>query len=497
MVKYINDKSDPWMLAEDIPDIDFHFAQIWLSAFVNDMEGVVGINYSKVLTIFNGYNLVFYYGEQDSDKFAKHVLKKIVDNPKFGDELNNNIRKYSDQLKDKCISISSEWLSDLSNLDLANFLSNLDELHTTLYTYGWLPNAVDMFHGNFTYYLRNELTKFVPKDKVGEKLVMLSSSPEKSILQQEHESFLKLVSLKQNNVTVEDLKDNIKDHLNKYFYLKHLWLGRDGVYDYNYYVGEMDKFIASGEDAKMFLKKEELEFAATIKRREALMNSLKMPDKLKHLFNIYSEFSVTKLYRRDAQIFWAYKMNLVFSEISKRLGISPTQARFMLPNELQICLKQNITDDIKKQLSERECFCVYYVEKGVDILLTGDEARKLSQQINISVDKDVTELNGQTACMGKAKGIVKIVNSPTDMEKMNNGDILVSIATNPDIVPAMKKAAAIVTEQGGITSHAAIVSREMKVPCIIGTKVATKVLKDGDLVEVDGDTGLVKIIKRS
>ncbi|MEW6408479.1 MAG: PEP-utilizing enzyme [Patescibacteria group bacterium] len=78
------------------------------------------------------------------------------------------------------------------------------------------------------------------------------------------------------------------------------------------------------------------------------------------------------------------------------------------------------------------------------------------------------------------------------MAKMRKGDILVSIATDPDIVPAMKKASAIVTEQGGVTSHAAIVSREMRIPCVIGTKIATKVLRDGDLVEVDATKGLVR-----
>lgn len=80
------------------------------------------------------------------------------------------------------------------------------------------------------------------------------------------------------------------------------------------------------------------------------------------------------------------------------------------------------------------------------------------------------------------------------MKKFQKGDILVSVATDPDIVPAMKKAAAIVTEQGGITSHAAIVSRELGIPCIIGTKIATRVLKDGDMVEVDANKGTVKKI---
>jgi len=78
---------------------------------------------------------------------------------------------------------------------------------------------------------------------------------------------------------------------------------------------------------------------------------------------------------------------------------------------------------------------------------------------------------------------------------MQDGDILISSMTTPDMVPIMKKAAAFVTDEGGITCHAAIVSREMKKPCIIGTKIATKILHDGQLVEVDANRGIVKIIK--
>lgn len=78
---------------------------------------------------------------------------------------------------------------------------------------------------------------------------------------------------------------------------------------------------------------------------------------------------------------------------------------------------------------------------------------------------------------------------------MEKGEILVTVMTSPDFMVAAKKAAAIVTDEGGITCHAAIVSREMKIPCIIGTKIATKVLKDGDIVEVDADKGVVRKIK--
>ncbi|MGB6838838.1 MAG: phosphoenolpyruvate synthase, partial [Microgenomates group bacterium] len=100
-------------------------------------------------------------------------------------------------------------------------------------------------------------------------------------------------------------------------------------------------------------------------------------------------------------------------------------------------------------------------------------------------------LAGSAASPGIATGHVRIIKNPKEINKVKKGDVLVSTMTSPDFVPAMKKAAAIVTDQGGQTSHAAIVSRELGVPCIVGTKEATTKLKDGMLVTVDGAKGLV------
>ncbi len=94
------------------------------------------------------------------------------------------------------------------------------------------------------------------------------------------------------------------------------------------------------------------------------------------------------------------------------------------------------------------------------------------------------------------KGVVAVVLTPMDAEKVKKGMVLVAPETTPDFVPAMGRAAAFITDRGGVTSHAAIVSREMGKPHIIGTKIATQVLKDGDLVEVDANKGVVKVIKR-
>ncbi len=105
---------------------------------------------------------------------------------------------------------------------------------------------------------------------------------------------------------------------------------------------------------------------------------------------------------------------------------------------------------------------------------------------------DINIVKGTPACSGKAEGPVAIIRGVKEFDKMTDKAILVTSMTTPDFVPLMQQAAAIITDEGGITCHAAIVSRELGVPCVIGTKIATKALKDGDVVEVDADKGLVR-----
>lgn len=100
-------------------------------------------------------------------------------------------------------------------------------------------------------------------------------------------------------------------------------------------------------------------------------------------------------------------------------------------------------------------------------------------------------LSGLGASPGVACGIVKIVHKLSDLEKVKEGDVMVAEMTNPDMVVSMEKASAIITDEGGVTSHAAIVSREMGIPAVVGTGDATKKLKDGEMVTVDGNVGKV------
>ncbi|MFH0854568.1 MAG: PEP-utilizing enzyme [bacterium] len=127
-------------------------------------------------------------------------------------------------------------------------------------------------------------------------------------------------------------------------------------------------------------------------------------------------------------------------------------------------------------------------------LITGKNLEKKKEAINKLPEK-ISLIKGIAACKGIVKGIVKIVLRASEQDKVKKNDILATNMTTPDYLPSMKKASAFITDEGGITCHAAIVARELGKPCIIGTKIATQVLKDGDLVEVDANNGVVKILK--
>jgi pyruvate, water dikinase len=98
---------------------------------------------------------------------------------------------------------------------------------------------------------------------------------------------------------------------------------------------------------------------------------------------------------------------------------------------------------------------------------------------------------GMPASPGIASGVVKIIHNMNDLEKIKKGDILITTMTNPDMVVSMQKASAILTSEGGVTAHAAIVSREMGIPAIVGAQDALDLLKDGDEITIDGYTGKV------
>lgn len=123
-----------------------------------------------------------------------------------------------------------------------------------------------------------------------------------------------------------------------------------------------------------------------------------------------------------------------------------------------------------------------------------DNAIDGSSNVVTEADAEIA-VRGLAASPGVASGVVHVIDNPKDIDQFKQGEVLVTVMTSPDWVPAMKRAVAIITNNGGMTCHAAIISREMQIPCIVGTRskntVATEVLKTGDVVTVDAKNGVV------
>jgi pyruvate, water dikinase len=170
---------------------------------------------------------------------------------------------------------------------------------------------------------------------------------------------------------------------------------------------------------------------------------------------------------------------------------------------------------LNQEKSNQKVLKTYEIKQLADFALKLEEHYKKPQDIEFAIEdgefyivqtraittlgqkKESEELEGKLltkglgASPGVASGVVKIIRSMDDLYKIKQGDVLVTQMTNPDMVVSMQKASAIVTDEGGITAHAAIVSREMGIPAVVGTENATSILEDGQEITVDGYNGKV------
>jgi phosphoenolpyruvate synthase/pyruvate phosphate dikinase len=188
----------------------------------------------------------------------------------------------------------------------------------------------------------------------------------------------------------------------------------------------------------------------------------------------------------------------IAEKIFKTAGVDEKLIENVIPLE-ELTKGSAYISTIKKTLIKREKgYAVYVPYKGKKQIAYNNlvqEYKTINKYIIEEEEKNTQEIKGQIGNKGIARGIVRIVKSPVHFHLFKNNEILVTGMTRPEYVPLMRKAKAVITDEGGITCHAAIVSRELNKPCIIGTRFATRVLHDGDLVEADANQGIVRILK--
>ncbi len=204
------------------------------------------------------------------------------------------------------------------------------------------------------------------------------------------------------------------------------------------------------------------------------------------------------------------RMRLIFkkdwTELRKDLGtmLGMIAGRFKVPlsalesltyEELLSCLRAgDFRRAVRIQKGRARPLVLYKTKRSWQVWAGLKMKSFVAKAVRVPDTDTVRELAGRGACAGKVRGVVRVALRP---ERVPRGErfVLVTSMTTPDFVPMLRNALAIVTDEGGLTCHAAIISRELKIPCIIGTKMATRVLKSGDVVEVDAYQGIVRKIR--
>ncbi len=187
-----------------------------------------------------------------------------------------------------------------------------------------------------------------------------------------------------------------------------------------------------------------------------------------------------------------YLRKKLFSLVEEQTGVPISDLLEMKPEEIKELVLQGKGVDPAEMERRKKEYALIMKNYQQTLITDPEEVSAIRKKYERELPVETTEFKGFVASPGYARGTVRIVNGSKDVGKVQEGDILVAKFTLPDFVPAMAKAGAVIADLGGISSHAAIVSRELNKPCVIGLKTASLVLKDGDVVEVDAQKGIVR-----
>ncbi len=435
----------------------------------------------------------WYWCSEDMIRLRKSFIKKVHDNPALLDTLK---KEWHDRLVLLNKIAHRVDTTDLSKLDNDALLSLYQEWYAAyLAEYGIAIGYQDAFSMHAQDFLFPHFSKII-KEKGFEKpldeyYLALVSPVDESFITQEYRDLLHiLLFMKQNNMSIDAVDSLLEKHAQKYHWMQNNY-AKDTCLDRAYFKAQLRDIL--NKDPKAEIQRLDKELVAIKEKKEALIKKLDLSLESLYLIKITELFAYMQDERKKYVLLATHYQNKFLQEFGKRLHLDRKQMEYTYIHELKDLLHRKKIDTSVFE-ERREDVLVIHTLDGYEVF-SGALAQKIHRAVFEEEQKEVTEFKGMIACQGKVTGPVKIVQKIHDVINVSQGDVLVATMTRPEMVLAMKKAVAIVTDEGGITSHAAVVSRELSIPCIIGTKIATKVLHDGDLVEVDATKGIVRKLK--
>jgi phosphohistidine swiveling domain-containing protein len=451
----------------------------------------VGTENKNILVVSKGNKITFYRLKKENEKLKEVWKQKFLDSRYMSGRFRwiNETLEIAENLSKKLLILR---FKDLSNKELSELYKEYVKIFIRIF------EGYDMSQPEVPAVCEEELQKLildkVKDDKLALEMYSILTTPAKiNPLKQEEINWLKILLNIKEKGFVKEILNQIKEHSTRFG-----WISTQenlSFLDSDYFINIAKQNKENVEEIRRKLKETEERSGIIENKRKKILNELK-DSKIEEYSEILREAGYLRILTRLAWTKLEYSSRDLFKEISKRANTD--NVRYMFPEEVEKALiEQKKIDNVDLRIKNY----VMRLNQGKIEFYTGKEADKIEKNEIVEEAIKTNEVKGSCASQGFVRGKVKIIHSHVDdqlkeVDKMEKGDILIAGSTKPQLIVACRKASAIVTDEGGICSHAAIVSREFGIPCIVGTVHATKAFKDGDIVEVDADNGVAKIIKR-
>jgi len=464
------------------------------------MKKSLGFNHSKFIMIYRDDYCDLYYNRADLHNVADNIVKRYKKDKDYTKFLWNQSKEEGKPM----LNHIKTKLSKINELSDDRLLKGYVEFSKLFYGAFDTSHAIEGFALTTDVLVKDLLLKDLQKKKLEKEFTTyftLLSQPTKRSFNMDINNMLhKMLELiRQDNKLLKMFNDSSVDEIivegelkklvgrfvKDFSWIKATWAGGKEL-DVDGLVNDLKEHIKMNDDIPFI---DENVLKENVENKKRLYKELELSDELKMYLDLTEFVTYWQDDRKILVLKGCVAMEKYVMEIARRKNTKSENLKYLLPDE--------VLDGVdEKMLAERRKKSAFvYVNKDRSILIGKDFDEFIKMLDKQKQDDDMKEINGMCASIGKVVGKVNVCKNVKNIEKVEEGCVLVTTMTRPEFLPAMKKSVAVVTDEGGLTCHAAIVSRELGIPCIIGTKIATKVLKTGDLVEVNANHGVVRVMK--
>lgn len=469
----------------------------------------VGKGYHWLIMAYKNGKTYALFPKREFEDVGLFALEKLKRNPgiiknhrkKFLEKANKFVEQMKKRSKNYSGNISDKYVIDEYNFYFNNYFDSC--------LWGEpFPFAVNH---ELSKHLKDLLKNKIPERNFLDAFTILVSPIGPSFINREEIELIRIAkSIAQNKVYAALFKNNasliikelknypkldgaIKRHQKLYFWVAYDYLGN--VWDLKYFIIRIKKMLELEAENKLTNKLEIYYKNLRKEQKKIFGNLIKgkiISKKDKRMFIAAQESALLMDLKKEKLSQAHYYINKLLEAAANKRKSRLNEIAFLVWDELKDYLDGNF--DIREIKKRCRASAYLFYENGRNVF-TGEDAHLILKHVR-SKSHRIFEISGIAASPGNYRGLARVVMSSKECNKLKKREILVTGMTTPEYVVAMKKAAAIITNEGGVTSHAAIVSRELGIPCIVGTKTATRNIKTGDLLEIHGASGVIKILRK-